>query len=160
MSSTAPPTVSTYPPITDKGPFRKTPNLKDYEATRSGFDWSQGMAGLDLLPGGGWNIAHEAVDRHVADLGDKVALRWLAKSGEVTDLTYAELSARTSRFASALDDLGLRAGNRLFILSTRMLAVHPVVNATLAGDHRVTDGHRGGLMLTALDRLLQEPEKL
>lgn len=38
--------------------------------------------------------------------------------------------------------------------------VHPVVHATLAGDHRVTDGHRGGLFLDALDRLLQEPESL
>ena len=40
------------------------------------------------------------------------------------------------------------------------VAVHPVVHATLAGDHRVTDGHRGGLFLDALDRLLQEPESL
>jgi pyruvate dehydrogenase E2 component (dihydrolipoamide acetyltransferase) len=38
--------------------------------------------------------------------------------------------------------------------------VHPVVHATLAGDHRVTDGHRGGLLLAAIDRLLQEPESL
>lgn len=38
--------------------------------------------------------------------------------------------------------------------------VHPVVHATLAGDHRATDGHRGGLFLSALDRLLQEPESL
>jgi len=38
--------------------------------------------------------------------------------------------------------------------------VHPVVNATLAADHRVSDGHRGGIFLTALDRLLQEPESL
>jgi len=35
-----------------------------------------------------------------------------------------------------------------------------MVTATLAGDHRASDGHRGGLLLTALDRLLQEPEKL
>lgn len=41
-----------------------------------------------------------------------------------------------------------------------MLAVHPLVHATLAGDHRVTDGHRGGVMLAALDHLLQEPDKL
>lgn len=41
-----------------------------------------------------------------------------------------------------------------------MLAVHPVIHATLAGDHRVTDGHRGGVMLGVLDRLLQEPDKL
>ncbi len=35
-----------------------------------------------------------------------------------------------------------------------------VVMATLAADHRVSDGHRGGLYLDAIDRLLQEPEKL
>lgn len=36
----------------------------------------------------------------------------------------------------------------------------PVITATLSGDHRVTDGHRGALFLAAVDRLLQEPEKL
>lgn len=36
----------------------------------------------------------------------------------------------------------------------------PVVSATLSGDHRVSDGHRGGLLLAAIDRRLQEPEKL
>jgi pyruvate dehydrogenase E2 component (dihydrolipoamide acetyltransferase) len=35
-----------------------------------------------------------------------------------------------------------------------------VMTATLAADHRVTDGHRGGLFLMTVDRLLQEPEKL
>jgi pyruvate dehydrogenase E2 component (dihydrolipoamide acetyltransferase) len=40
------------------------------------------------------------------------------------------------------------------------LFVRPVVTATLAADHRVSDGHRGGLFLDAVDRLLQEPEKL
>jgi pyruvate dehydrogenase E2 component (dihydrolipoamide acetyltransferase) len=40
------------------------------------------------------------------------------------------------------------------------LFVRPVVTATLAADHRVTDGHRGGLFLDAIDRLLQEPERL
>ena len=37
---------------------------------------------------------------------------------------------------------------------------HPTVVATLAADHRVSDGHRGGLFLTAIDHLLQEPDKL
>jgi pyruvate dehydrogenase E2 component (dihydrolipoamide acetyltransferase) len=36
----------------------------------------------------------------------------------------------------------------------------PTVVASLAADHRVSDGHRGGLFLAALARLLQEPEKL
>lgn len=35
-----------------------------------------------------------------------------------------------------------------------------VVTATLSADHRVSDGHRGGLFLAAVDRLLQEPQKL
>ena len=38
--------------------------------------------------------------------------------------------------------------------------VRPVLTATLSGDHRATDGHRGGLFLTRVDRLLQTPEKL
>ncbi|HSL24959.1 MAG TPA: dihydrolipoamide acetyltransferase family protein [Acidimicrobiia bacterium] len=41
-----------------------------------------------------------------------------------------------------------------------MIGVAPMVHATLSGDHRVTDGHRGGLLLMSLDRLLQKPEQL
>lgn len=36
----------------------------------------------------------------------------------------------------------------------------PVVTATLSADHRASDGHRGGLFLATVDRLLQEPAKL
>jgi pyruvate dehydrogenase E2 component (dihydrolipoamide acetyltransferase) len=36
----------------------------------------------------------------------------------------------------------------------------PVVHATLSADHRATDGHRGALLLDALDSLLQRPEAL
>ena len=35
-----------------------------------------------------------------------------------------------------------------------------VITASLSADHRVSDGHRGGLFLAAVDRLLQEPDKL
>jgi pyruvate dehydrogenase E2 component (dihydrolipoamide acetyltransferase) len=40
-----------------------------------------------------------------------------------------------------------------------MLGVRPIVNASLAGDHRATDGHRGAQFLDALNRHLQQPEK-
>ena len=40
------------------------------------------------------------------------------------------------------------------------LFVRPLCQASLAADHRVVDGHRGGLFLAAVDRLLQEPDKL
>lgn len=41
-----------------------------------------------------------------------------------------------------------------------MLTVRPILTATLAGDHRASDGRTGAQFLTALDRYLQEPEKL
>ena len=41
-----------------------------------------------------------------------------------------------------------------------MLTVRPVVAVTLAADHRVSDGHRGGIFLAAIDRGLQAPETL
>jgi pyruvate dehydrogenase E2 component (dihydrolipoyllysine-residue acetyltransferase) len=41
-----------------------------------------------------------------------------------------------------------------------MLGVRPVLIASLAGDHRATDGHRGAQLLDALNRHLQSPEKL
>ena len=41
-----------------------------------------------------------------------------------------------------------------------MVGARPVVTASLAADHRVTDGHLGAIFLTALERLLHTPEGL
>lgn len=41
-----------------------------------------------------------------------------------------------------------------------LLGVRPRIQATLSADHRVSDGLGGARFLNALDRLLQEPEKL
>ncbi|MFP5363024.1 MAG: dihydrolipoamide acetyltransferase family protein [Thermoleophilia bacterium] len=41
-----------------------------------------------------------------------------------------------------------------------MVGSRRVVTATLAADHRVSDGHRGSLYLSSLDHHLQEPEQL
>ncbi len=41
-----------------------------------------------------------------------------------------------------------------------MLGVRPVVTATLAADHRASDGHAGSRFLTLIDRQLQNPEAL
>ena len=40
------------------------------------------------------------------------------------------------------------------------LAVRRVMTATLAGDHRANDGHRGALLLRRIEALLSEPDKL
>ena len=36
----------------------------------------------------------------------------------------------------------------------------PTVTVTLAADHRVSDGHQGGLLLAAIEEHLQRPEEL
>lgn len=41
-----------------------------------------------------------------------------------------------------------------------MLGVHPVMTASLAADHRATDGHLGAQFLDALNRHFQAPESL
>lgn len=41
-----------------------------------------------------------------------------------------------------------------------LIVPRPVVTASLSADHRVSDGHRGGLFLADLDRRLQEPQSL
>ena len=48
---------------------------------------------------------------------------------------------------------------RLWVSDGQILPC-PIVNASLSVDHRVTDGHRASALLTAVDRLLQEPEGL
>lgn len=41
-----------------------------------------------------------------------------------------------------------------------MIGVRRIVHVTLAGDHRVSDGHRGALFLNAIESLLLKPEAL
>lgn len=53
-----------------------------------------------------------------------------------------------------------RIVTRPWVVEEGRLESRPLVTISLAADHRVTDGHIGGLYLAALARLLQEPEKL
>ena len=96
-------------------------NLGDYAATRAKFTWAAARAELDGLPGGGLNIAYEALDRHLTKgRGDKLALRWLGKDGTSRDFTYAELARQTSRFANALRAAGVGKGDIVFIFAGRV----------------------------------------
>jgi pyruvate dehydrogenase E2 component (dihydrolipoamide acetyltransferase) len=52
-----------------------------------------------------------------------------------------------------------KVATRPWVVEGHILA-RPVVGATLAADHRVTDGHAGALFLSEVERLLQEPGKL
>lgn len=45
-------------------------------------------------------------------------------------------------------------------ISGAKVIIEPVLNATLAADHRVSDGHQGALFLRELHMLLQQPQAL
>jgi hypothetical protein len=107
------------------------PNVLDYDAARPTFTWDSARADLDGLPGGaGVNIAHEAVDRHaVGARAARVAFRSIGPDGSTTEATYAELAARTNRFANALHGLGIGKGDRVFTLLGRV----PELDVTAIG---------------------------
>nr|WP_317617352.1 AMP-binding protein [Streptomyces sp. San01] len=109
-----------------------TPNLTDYDRARSDFSWSRARATPAGLPGGGLNVAHEAVDRHAgSDHRDKVALRCVARDNSVSTVTYAELAHRTDRFANVLRSLGVGRGDRVFTLLGRCPELYTAVLGTL-----------------------------
>ena len=102
----------------DPSAWTVTPNLTDYQRTYAEFNWDQIVRELDGLPGGGINIAHEAVDRHANGPNrDKLALRWLGKDGEVEDFTYGDLKDQSNRFANVLRGFGVEKGNRVAVLA-------------------------------------------
>jgi acetyl-CoA synthetase len=93
--------------------------------------WTAARRALEGQPGGGLNIAHEAVDRHARDHGDRVALRHVARDGKVRTTTYGELARSTNRFANVLDSLGTDPGDRVFTLLGRVPDLHVAVLGTL-----------------------------
>ena len=68
------------------------------------------------------NIAHECVDRHVS--GDRIAVRIAHADGRSEDLSFAELSNLSSRFAHWLIKKGIAAGDRVAIMLEPSLAFY------------------------------------
>jgi acetyl-CoA synthetase len=109
---------------------RRAANLAD--PARGELEWKTYRTWLDGLPGGGLNIAYEAVDRHVArGRGDKEALRWIARDGARRSYSYAELKRETDRFAAMLGNLGHGKGVRVFSLLGRVPELYLAALGTL-----------------------------
>jgi acetyl-CoA synthetase len=113
--------------------FKVAPNLADYARTCADFSWDEAERGLSKLPGnGGLNIAYECVDRHASSpRRDRLALRWLSKSGEARDITYDGLRRLTNRFANVLRGLGVGKGDRVFALAGRIPELYTAALGTL-----------------------------
>jgi acetyl-CoA synthetase len=107
------------------------PNLFDYAQACAEFSWESARAQLAGSPGGGVNIAYEAVDRYAKTTPDRVAFRFLRRRHTVEDLTWGELRSQTARFASVLTGLGVRRGDRVFALAGRIPELYVAALGTL-----------------------------
>lgn len=93
--------------------------------------WQAARALVDGL-GQGLNIAHEALDRHVTQgHGDQVAIRWLGKTGDRRDLTYADMQRLANRFANVLAAHGLTRGDSVFAMAGRVPELYGCALGTL-----------------------------
>ena len=65
--------------------------------------------------GGKLNAAHNCLDRHLDQNGDRVAYHWIGEPGETRTITYSDLHTEVCRLANVLNDLGVRKGDRVAI---------------------------------------------
>ena len=111
--------------------IKKSPRA-DAPAPNAPIGWEEARRALEGLPGGGLNIAHEAVDRHArGPRAGHAAIRWLAAAGGERTITYAELAAQSSRFANLLRGLGVEKGEVVFVLCGRVPELYASVLGAL-----------------------------
>jgi acetyl-CoA synthetase len=76
------------------------------------------------------NASYNCLDRHVENgLGERVAFHWRGEEGEERDVTYEELLRDVKRFANALKDHGIEAGD---VVGIYLPMIPEVVVAMLA----------------------------
>lgn len=111
----------------------KEHHLLDYKSVKADFLWEDIAKELEGLPDKkGLNIAHEAVDRHAeGKLENTVAIRFLRKDRSIQEFTYFELKKQTSKFANALQNLGIKKGERVFSLAGRVPELYVTALGTL-----------------------------
>jgi pyruvate dehydrogenase E2 component (dihydrolipoamide acetyltransferase) len=116
------------------------------------------------------DVANKPLDQLMRELADLVrrARAGSLRSSEMGDatITVTNLGEQGVEMVSgviyppqvALVGFG-RLTDRPWVRDGGLCAM-PVVTATLAADHRVSDGHRGALFLAAIRDLLQNPSAL
>jgi propionyl-CoA synthetase len=115
--------------------------------------------------GGQTNLCHNAVDRHLAERGDQMALVWISTEvGQTRSFTYRELHDEVNRVAAMMRSLGVNTGDRVIIYMpmipeaafamlacARIGAIHSVVFGGFAAASLAAriDDARPALMVTA-----------
>ncbi len=157
---------------------RKHPAFNGFYNAGGGFAASaQVHVGAAIAIRGGGLAAPALHDCDTLDLDSvMVKLRDLVARARVGRLRSSEISDSTI----TVSNLGERGVESLFgiiyppqvaiiglgkqirkpVAIGEAIEVRPVITATLAADHRVTDGHAGGLFLNEIATLLTQPERL
>ena len=95
------------------------PNMQNYENWAGNFNWEDVEKQFSWYDTGKVNMAHEAIDRHVANgRGDKVALHY-SDAERDESYTYDDMRRKTNQFANVLRKHGIQKGDRVFIFMPR-----------------------------------------
>ena len=104
------------------------------------------------------NISYNCLDRHLTtDRKDKPALIWEGEPGDSRTLTYAELHREVCQMANAIEQLGVRKGDRVGIYMPMIpeAAIAMLACARIGAAHSVVFG---GFSAEALKSRLQDAE--
>jgi acetyl-CoA synthetase len=105
-------------------------------------DWSD-PPNAKWFVGGKLNVAYNCVDRHVeAGNGDRVAFYWRGEEGEEREVTYSDLHRDVQKFANALKDKGVEAGDvvGIFLPMIPEVVVAMLACARIGAPHNVVFG--------------------
>ena len=105
-------------------------------------DWSDAPT-AKWFAGGRLNVSYNCLDRHVeAGLGERVAFHWRGEEGEERDITYESLLGDVQRFANALKDRGIEAGDvvGIFLPMIPEVVVAMLACARIGAIHNVVFG--------------------
>ena len=157
--------------------LREVPELNGFWIDNRAQQSAAIHAGIAISLRGGGLVApalHHADQRSLDELMVgfqdlvKRARAWSLKSSEMTDPTVTITSLGERGVESVfgiitppqLALVGFGAPLKRPWVVGGQVVPRPLLTATLSGDHRATDGHRGALFLAAVDHLLQQPEAL
>jgi acetyl-CoA synthetase len=88
-----------------------------------------------------FNLASE-ISKHASD---KIALRWENELGETKTISYAQLITNANKLANGLTKLGLEKGDRVVVMTTRLIESYVIYLACL----------KAGLVISPTSELLR-----
>lgn len=121
------------------------------------YDWADKVT-TQWFAGGQTNICFNALDRHLQNRGDQIAIYWEGNEpNDDSTLTYKQLHKEVCKFANVLKNLGIEKGDRVclymqmipqatvaMLACARIGAIHSVVFGAFSADSlrdRCNDSH-------------------